>query len=127
MFMVIRCTDINNFIGIYMNHSDGDLSLYKRVSGIFTKLGPSYAVTPSNGDALYEEGSGDDLVVKYNDTTRITATESFNNSATGQGFAVFGAGGTTPGVDLPAIDDYEAGALGGGGPTGNPHNYYAQQ
>lgn len=116
--LTIRATDGNNFIGF--RHQNGAWEIYKRVSGSFSLLG-SFSATLTPGDVGYfEADSSDNITGKVNGTVRVGPTsESFNNTETRQGLTPRGQ------TVSNWIDDFEAGALGGGA-TANPWYYYAQ-
>jgi len=111
----LRVTDGSNFIGL--RNAGAAWQAYKRVTGTFTLLG-SYAVVASASDVAYiEEDGSDNFDCKINTVSRITFTDTFNNTETRQGY-------------LPRntirnfwLNNFEAGLLA----AGNPWYYYAQQ
>lgn len=100
-FATIRMADKDNYIGMRANGTAYEV--FKRVASSFTSLG-SYSTTPSAGDTLYLEGSGNSITFKLNGTIRVTATESAGNTNTRQGFNMRN---NTPEM----CDDFSAGSL----------------
>lgn len=102
-----RVTDNNNYIVAIQ--APTSWLMYKRVGGAFTQLGSTASGTPANGDVLKVTLNSNALEFFVNGTSKITATESFNNTATKHGlrwssdttarfddFSIIGAsGGTT--------------------------------
>ena len=110
--VAVRLTNGNNFIA--GRYESGAWQVFKRNAGTFTTLG-SNSTTLTSGDVGYLEASGNSITFKVNGTTRVgPVTDSFNNTETGQGLIPRGSTNTS------WIDDFEAGAL-GGGPTTYTH------
>jgi hypothetical protein len=116
--LVARFSDTSNYLFIRARSSDG-YTLFKRVAGSATSLG-NYAGTPANGDVLALVMSGSSLTVQVNGVSRITATDSFNNTATLHGLWAFNAYTTSA-----RWDDFSITDPGGGGATVHPWWQYA--
>lgn len=102
-----RLTDAsNNLIGIRSGASD--YRIYKRVAGSFTQLGSTVAVTSANGDVMKFTANGSSLTLYQNGVSKVTATDSFNNTATKHGLRS-NADTTT------RFDDFSITGIGGGG------------
>lgn len=100
---VVRATDASNYIGARYN--SGQVQLYKVVAGAFTGLGTPYTYTWVANDTVKLEVSGNDFIVSINGTSRITATDSFNNTETRQGIVVRSS------TTAATYDNFEAGAI----------------
>ncbi len=87
--LVGRLSDVDNFLWLRA-YSGAGYDLFKKVANSNTNLG-SYSTTPADGDVVLLSMSGNSLIVKINGVTRITATDSFNNTATKHGLFASGA------------------------------------
>lgn len=79
-----RWTDASNYLLVHIAPSSNVVALFKNVAGSFTLLG-SISVVVSDGDVFSLICNGSTLTVKQNGITRITATDSFNLTATKHG------------------------------------------
>lgn len=91
--LIARYTDIGNHI--LLQGSNTAYQLYKRVANTYTQLGSDYTYTPTAGDVIKLVCSGNNFTVYVNGVSRITATDSFNNTVTKHGISV-GGNATTP-------------------------------
>ena len=136
--IVARATDDNNYLMIYSTGSV--LVLYKRVAGAFTEL-TRYTGTISSGDVLKFVVDSNNLLTGYiNNVSRVSATDSFNSTATKHGlqfssdaisrFTAFTIVGAANAVDMPSsityyedtLEEYEAPDLAG---DVSPTDWYA--
>lgn len=120
----ITTNDTNfNGVGVAVRMATGAQTMYAALTvNARTKLmemnaGASSHIASSvvawvDGDTLYLEAQGDDLVVKINGSAVITQTDA---TITSGRFGV--AHGTSAGASLASIDDFEGGdfVVGGGG------------
>jgi hypothetical protein len=90
MGLSARVSDANNFLNVRALAGTG-YSLFKRVAGSSTQLGSTWAGTPADGDVVKLVMSGSSLEVFVNGVSRITATDSFNSTATKHGLWAFAA------------------------------------
>jgi len=83
--LVLCVSDDNNYIvGVFA--PGFSMAVYKRVAGSFTQLGSTYGGSISNGDVFaLERDASDNIAFKQNGVSRVTATDSFNNTATKHG------------------------------------------
>jgi len=97
---IIRGVDDQNFIGIYQ--FAGNVSVWKRVAGTFTKLTSDFAHT-STADTIYEAytDSDDVIAVWVNGTLAFVLHETANNTGTHTG--IWAGGGGIAGV---TFDDW---------------------
>jgi chitodextrinase len=86
MRFVFRLTDSNNYY-IVQTDTGNVYKLYKNVAGTFTSLGTSTGITPANGDVLKVVTNGSSITVYVNGSQIITATDTFNQTATKHGIA----------------------------------------
>lgn len=106
-FVANRATDAANFLGVRV--VSGELQLLKRQAGSFTVLG-SWSGVVANDIIRFESNADNEHTVKVNGTVRIgPIVDTFNSTQTRQGLVPRTSAGDW-------WDDYEAGALGGGGP-----------
>lgn len=85
--LIGRYVDASNYLFVSAEGGGAAYALYKRVAGVNISLG-SYAVSIANGDVLKLNMNGNDLTVYLNGTSRITANNAFNNTATKHGIGV---------------------------------------
>lgn len=90
--ITFRLTTATSQFSVQFN--GGTIELYKQNAGAYTVLG-SAAVTWVSGDELIAELSGSSIIIKQNTTTRITATDAFNSTATRHGVVVPGSSAGT--------------------------------
>lgn len=85
MRLAFRCSDVNNLF--IVDRFDG-YTLYRREAGTFTAIGND-ATAAEAGDVLRVRLTGSSIALDVNDEERITATDSFNVSATKVGLGLF--------------------------------------
>lgn len=110
--VAIRLTDGSNFIAVRV-YAD-TYSLEKRDAGSFTLLDSVSAAGFTTGDMFYLEGEGNSISFEnQNDgASALSATETFNNTETGQGLNPRRPQGAS---EDPWLNNFEAGALAAGG------------
>lgn len=93
--LLFRVTDASNYLFV-QNSGTGTYQLYKKVGGAFTLLRTSSGVTPTAGDTVKVQLSGNLIRVFINgvELTAMSVNESFNATATQHGIGV-GSGTTT--------------------------------
>lgn len=89
MHLVFRCSDVENLL-LVAAESNPRYALYRKEAGAFNLLN-SWAGTPASGDVVRARYVGSAITVTINGVERITATESFNATATKVGFGPFTA------------------------------------
>ncbi len=83
--LVLRLSDSSNYIFLTFSESINYFALTKIVAGVTTTLDVD-TVDTADGDVIrLEVTSGDVITVYQNDVERLTATDSFNSSATKHG------------------------------------------
>lgn len=92
MGIAFRISDANNFLYAYCITSTG-LRLFKLVAGSGTQIGTA-SVTEADGDLLKVVTNGTSIEVFYNGVSKITVTESHNQTATKHGL-FWEAGGSS--------------------------------
>jgi len=80
-----RYTDLNN--GFIVNDEGSQYVLYRLQSGSYTSIGSTTLITPTNGDVIKVTLSGSSITVYVNGVSKITATDTFNQTATLHGIA----------------------------------------
>lgn len=80
-----RSSDDSNNIVTAANVVSTFYKAFKRVAGSFTQLGSTYTATPVSGDVVRCNANGSNLTIYVNAVSRITATDSFNSTATKHG------------------------------------------
>jgi len=78
--------------GFWLQCNNGSNFTLFRVNGGATSIG-SYAATPANGDIVEIVLNGSAISVKINGTTRISVTDTFNQSSTKHGIGYAGVPG----------------------------------
>lgn len=91
--LVFRCTDANNLW--LVTNQGGSWLLYKRVAGVYTQVGSAYAGTAANGDYISVILNGSSIQVYINGNLAISASDSFNQTATKHGLGSDAAGNTS--------------------------------
>lgn len=88
--LAVRCNNLDNHF--ILDAAAAGLTFYRRQAGSYNQVGLTYNGTISNGDFLSITPAGDDFTIKQNGITRITGTDSFNNTLTKHGIGTGSAG-----------------------------------
>lgn len=82
--LAFRFTDVDN--GFIVGAESAVYQLYRLEAGTYNAIG-SWATTPASGDVVRVVMNGSSITVYINGTARITATSTFNQTATKHGIA----------------------------------------
>lgn len=114
MRVVVRATDASNFI-FAMVRNDGQLYMYRKQAGAFTELArttlATLGLTYADGTIFKVTCSGDAIAAYYGATQVMTATQSFNATATKHGISLAFTGARVDDFLVEGAD---------GAPTGTP-------
>jgi len=85
--LVVRASDDNNYIvGVYATGLGPGMAVYKRVASNFIQLGSTYVGTVSANDVMVlDVDASNNIAWKQNGTSRVTAADSHNSTATKHG------------------------------------------
>lgn len=101
---VFRLTNLNNYWIAGMDPSAGILRLFKAVAGSQSQVGSSIFETIADGDTLRVVASGSSIKLYRNGVLKLSATDSFNLTATRCG--IYTAGSTV------RIDNFSVSTIG---------------
>jgi hypothetical protein len=102
VWLIARYQDVNNFYGVKWSTSASDCGLYKRVGGVYTRLGSGPVIAPATGSSdLVLRVVGDCITVLNGGIVKIGAVDS-SISATGKAGL---AGGN---IGAVSTDDFDA-------------------
>jgi|SRR5215831_13857002 len=103
---VVRVSDNSNYILAVYNHATSTVAFYTNIAGSFTQLNSASPVAYAQGDVMVVDAdAGDNLTMKKNGATVLTATSSFNNTATKHGLRMNGDPAASIGWDDFSITD----------------------
>lgn len=100
--LAVRVTDNQNFIYIAQNSIASAINVYERVGGNATVIAQANGATLNDGDVLEVRFLNDQIEVRLNSATIMTATSNLNVNATHHGF--FNWSSDTTGVANPRWD-----------------------
>ena len=97
--LIWRLSDVNDYFLLQQESGTGYVAYRLQGAGLFTSIGSTSGVTPSNGDVVTVILSGNAFAVQINGTTRITGTDSFNATATKHGIGFGSTDASTGRID----------------------------
>lgn len=106
--LVFRFSDDDNYWAVLVRGSDGLVRLFKKVSGSFTEV-DSFSIVSfdANTDYIFKASfSGSAISVEVDAVEQMTATDSFNSTATLHGLRI---GNTTHSMDSLTVPNAGAG------------------